>query len=586
MNTDPFVIFLLLTNFGSGMVRADFGSADRRLAMGFKAVRRWGLRRRDGRKETTYRHDIGPATARPTTSPSGRTESPVNAGRNAIMNAGISFYRAAELYRDRPYLYFRDVAVSYEDFSALIRKAVAVLQNEGVGRQDHVAILAINKPEWLACYYAILSVGAVVIPINPALKSEEIAHIVDDSRPKVVFTDLNLVSSVASAGAQPNRIFTLADHSVETSDWAEFRGDVPSVVTPVHVDDEDPSIIYYTSGTTGRPKGAIMPHRSTLSTMESTAEWLGLGTSDTVIITGSFAFIMHSTVAACSHTNAGGTLVIHERFRPQDALAAIEKYRATVLCWVPTMYLMACEFAEKDRVDLTSLRVCISGGAPLPWSLAERFYALSGCHILSGWGMSEGTPITGFSPKEAGRPESIGRPLVHCQVKIIDEKGAEVGPREVGELIYFSPKNMTAYLNRPEATVETLRDGWIYSGDLGWKDEDGYFYISGRKKEMIIRGGSKVYPAEVEEVVLRYDGVAEAAVLGLPDSRFGERVVAIVTPRDGATLEIDSLRQHCEQLLAPYKVPQEFVVRTELPKGPTGKILKRLLRDWLADALT
>jgi long-chain acyl-CoA synthetase len=240
---------------------------------------------------------------------------------------------------------------------------------------------------------------------------------------------------------------------------------------------------------------------------------------------------------------------------------------------------MACEYAEKQKADLSSLRVCISGGAPLPWSLAERFFALSGCRILSGWGMSEGTPITGFDPTETGRPESIGRPLTHCQVKILDDQKQEVGDREVGELVYLSPKNMTAYLNKPEATAETLRDGWIYSGDLGWKDEDGYFYISGRKKEMIIRGGSKVYPAEVEEAVLKDATVAETAVLGLPDHRFGERIVAVVTPRHGGIVNIDSLRSHCEKLLATYKIPQEFIIRNDLPRGPTGKILKRVLRD-------
>jgi long-chain acyl-CoA synthetase len=245
------------------------------------------------------------------------------------------------------------------------------------------------------------------------------------------------------------------------------------------------------------------------------------------------------------------------------------------------MYVMTCEYGETEKIDLSSLRICISGGAPLPWALAERFYNLCGRRILSGWGMSEGTPITGFDPDETGRPESIGRPLLYCTVKILDDQQREVSPREVGELIYLSPKNMTAYLNRPVETAATLRDGWIYSGDLGWRDEEGYFYISGRKKEMIIRGGAKIYPAEVEDAVLKNEEVAEAAVLGMSDQRFGERIVAVVTARAGKKPSAESLRSRCENFLAAYKIPQEFIVLADLPRGSTGKILKRVLREEL-----
>jgi long-chain acyl-CoA synthetase len=497
------------------------------------------------------------------------------------MNAANTFFRSAALYGDRAYMNFRDRPVSFPEFEALVRKAATILSDQRVKPRDHIAILASNKPEWLACYYAILARGAVVVPINPALKPYEIAHIVNDSTPKVVFVDAQLAERLAAVD-RPPRILTLPADEGPPSDWERFDGFIEEMITPLDVDDEHPSIIYYTSGTMGRPKGAIMPHRSTLATIESTAEWLRLRPIDTTVITGSFAFILHSTFAAASHTNAGGTLVVQERFRPQDALAAIEKYKATVITWVPTMYVMTCEYGETEKIDLSSLRVCISGGAPLPWALAERFYNLCGRRILSGWGMSEGTPITGFDPDETGRPESIGRPLLYCTVKIVDEQQQrEVSPREVGELVYLSPKNMTAYLNRPIETAATLRDGWIYSGDLGWRDEEGYLYISGRKKEMIIRGGAKIYPAEVEDAVLKSEEVAEAAVLGVPDQRFGERIVAVVTARAGKKPSAESLRSHCETFLAAYKIPQQFIVVADLPRGPTGKILKRVLREEL-----
>ncbi|GGC77802.1 class I adenylate-forming enzyme family protein [Chelatococcus reniformis] len=496
------------------------------------------------------------------------------------MNAADILRRSARLYDDRPVLYFRDRPMGRVAFDLLARKGVAILADAGVAPGDRVAILAGNKPEWLACYFAILAVGAVIVPINPALTPNEIAYIVDDSAPAVIFVDDALRQNLAAASHHP-KVVSLPSDSRAASDWDRYAGPPAQDFAPVAVAPEDPSIIYYTSGTTGRPKGAVMPHRSTLSTYESTARWLGLSPADTVVITGSFAFILHSTLAAGSHLGAGGTLVIQERFHPQNALTAILRYRGTVIFWVPTMYVMACEFAEKNLIDLSSLRICISAGAPLPWAVAERFHALFGKHVLSGWGMSEGTPVTGFDPSGSGRPESIGKPLEGCVVRVLDNAGNEVGLHEVGELVYLSPKNMTGYLKRPAETAETLRDGWIHSGDLGWRDQDGYLYISGRKKDMIIRGGAKIYPAEVEEIVMRSEDILESAIVGGPDIRFGERIVAFVTAREGKKLDLSVLRAYCEKNLASYKVPQEFIVVDDLPRGPTGKILKRVLRDRL-----
>jgi long-chain acyl-CoA synthetase len=500
------------------------------------------------------------------------------------MNVAKALEHAARHYGNKPLLYFRDQPLSFAEFEFQVRKARAILAEAGAAAGDRVVILAANKPEWLACYFAILSAGAVIVPINPALTPNEVDYIINDSAPIVVFADMDLVCNAFSP-SRKSTLVTLSSYDGRRSDWDNFEGAVSDALACLDLDPEAPSIIYYTSGTTGRPKGAIIPHRSTLSTITGTAEWLRLSADDIVVITGSFAFILHSTFAAISHMSVGATLVIRERFHPKDALDSIVRYRATVLMWVPTMYIIASEYAEANGIDLTSLRVCISGGAPLPWAVAERFHKISGAHILSGWGMSEGTPVTGFDPSGPGRPESIGKELAGCAVKVLDDSGREVASREVGELVYLSPRNMTGYLNRPVETAETLKDGWIHSGDLGWRDEDGYFYIVGRKKDMIIRGGAKIYPAEVEEVVTASEDVSEAAVVGAPDDRYGERVVAFVIPREGRTPTPDTLRLHCEHSLAGYKIPQEFVVVGELPRGPTGKVLKRILRDNFASAV-
>jgi long-chain acyl-CoA synthetase len=494
------------------------------------------------------------------------------------MNVANVLEKSAAYYSSKPVFYFRDEPVSFVEFDTMVRKARAILDRKSVAPKDRVAIFAGNKPEWLACYFAILSVGAVIVPINPALTVSEVTYIADDSKPVLVFADIDLAPSLPSSTRGPS-VVTLPGRDGRPSDWDAFREPLPEMLDCLDVEAEDPSIIYYTSGTTGRPKGAIMPHRSTLSTITGTSTWLRLTGADVVVITGSFAFILHSTFAASSHMLVGATVVIRERFHPKDALEAIERYRATVVMWVPTMYVIASEYAEANGNDLSSLRVCISGGAPLPWAVAERFNKISGAHVLSGWGMSEGTPVTGFDPSGPGRPESIGKELPGCSVRVLDDTGQAVAPREVGEFVYLSPRNMTGYLNRPAETAETLRDGWIYSGDLGWRDEEGFFYISGRKKDMIIRGGAKIYPAEVEEVVTSNADVAESAVIGMPDERYGERIVAFVIPREGRLPTPDTLRAHCEASLAAYKIPQEFIVTPELPRGPTGKILKRVLRD-------
>lgn len=494
------------------------------------------------------------------------------------MNVAQVFERSARFYRLKPVIFFRDQPVRYDELDELVRKARAILERNTVRSGDRVAVFATNKPEWLACYFAILAAGAVIVPINPALTGGEVAYIIDDSAPKLAFVDMDLSHLIASSTQRPV-IVTIPAHDGRVSDWDSFDGPLAAILECLEVDPEHPSIIYYTSGTTGRPKGAIIPHRSTLSTMTGTAAWLRLTDADVVVITGSFAFILHSTFAASSHMLVGATVVIRERFHPRDALEAIERYRATVVMWVPTMYVIAAEYAEANRTDLSTLRVCISGGAPLPWAVAERFYRISGAHVLSGWGMSEGTPVTGFDPTGPGKPESIGKALPECTVRVLDDVGREVARGEVGEFIYLSPRNMTGYLNRPADTAETLKDGWIYSGDLGWRDEDGFYYIVGRKKDMIIRGGAKIYPAEVEEVVTSSDDVAESAVIGAPDDRYGERIIAFVTAREGRYPTPATLRQHCERKLADYKIPQEFIVLSEFPRGPTGKILKRILRD-------
>ncbi|WGY00457.1 AMP-binding protein [Nocardioides sp. QY071] len=476
----------------------------------------------------------------------------------------------------RPIIHFRDREVTVGAFRTLVAEAAAQLDAAGVGMRDRVALLSYNRPEWLAIYCACLARGATLVPLNPALSASEVAFILEDCTPALVVVDDRNQSRVPQEMTCPIEVLddpgNQSWHGVDTSQWP----------TVVDLDPTHPALIHYTSGTTGHPKGAVLPHRGVAATLSRTTTWVGSTSDDSILINGSLAFIMHSTIAAMGHIAIGATVVLQERFHPAEAARAIDRYGATVIMWVPTMYVMLCEFIESHPQEevgsLDSLRVCVSSAASLPWSLVERMRAATGKTLHNAWGMTEGTPLTGFPPGSTPVPDSVGPPIGDSEIRILDASGSDVEVGDVGEIVFRSPSNMTEYYNRPEATKDTIIDGWVHSGDLGHRDAAGNIYISGRIKDMIIRGGANIYPAEIESVLAEHDTVAEAAVIGIPDERFGEIPVAYVVARGGEEPDNDVLRDFCATRLASYKVPAWIAVVDDLPRGPTGKTLKRVLR--------
>jgi len=491
------------------------------------------------------------------------------------MNVSEIIERVRPLYRERTFMHFRDQAIGFDQFAAIVQESIDRLGQVGVKAGDRVVILATNKPEWLAGYFAILSLGAILVPVNPALTKAEISFIVTDCEPVAAFVDANLCDRL---DAKPDiALLTMPDARSSANPGVPSRADS---VNCVDVDPRHPAIIFYTSGTTGSPKGAVLSHQAVSSTIERTSHWIGASPQSCTLIAGSFAFIMHSTMASVASLVGGATLVLQERFHPGEALEAAKRFGVTTLMWVPTMYLMAVEWAEKHDVVLPALKVCNSGGAHLPWALCQRFKDRFGVAILNGWGMTEGTPITGYDFRiEEGRAESIGKVLPECELIVVDDQMNEVGPDVVGQLVFRSPSNMNGYYKRPDATAETIKDGWIYSGDLGRKDADGYFYLVGRSKDMIIRGGANIYPAEIEECLAGLDAISQCAVIGVPDPRFGEQVVAFVVVKARTQATASDLSEYLTDRLASYKIPQHFEIVDSLPLGPTGKVLKRVLRD-------
>jgi long-chain acyl-CoA synthetase len=489
------------------------------------------------------------------------------------MNLAKTLAEAAPHYRTKPLFRYNGADHAFDAVLDQAHRLAHGLRTRGVQRGDRVLLLAKNKPEWIATLLAGLQIGAIVVPVNPALTASEVGYIVEHSAPTVIVADADLA---AVAGAQANVIAFGGDGA---DAWLDVVAASQPLADFADCQPNDPAVIFYTSGTTGRPKGVLLAHAALLATADITAQNFQLGPQDSSLIPNSLSFIYPLMINCFGCLRSGATIVLQDRFHPELALRAIEQQRITIFMGVPTMYTMMLNWAQDKQVEIGSLRFCVSAGASLSWKVVQRFKERFGVTIYDLWGQTEGTPITSYDPaREAqGRPESCGRALAGCRVRIVDDHGNDLPPEGVGEVLLTGPNVMLEYYKNPEATADTLRDGWIHTGDLGKLDADGYLYIVGRKRDMIIRGGANIYPVEIEEALYTHAAVDECAVVGVPDELYGEQVKAYVVVKSGQSVSVDALRQHCIGRLADYKVPKEVEFIAELPKGPTGKILKRVL---------
>jgi long-chain acyl-CoA synthetase len=339
---------------------------------------------------------------------------------------------------------------------------------------------------------------------------------------------------------------------------------------------DDTAVILYTSGTTGRPKGAELTHDNLRSNVSAAVGLFDLGVGD--VIFGGLP-LFHSFGQTCTMNAAiccGATVTLLPRFDPGKALEILQRDRCTIFEGVPTMYGALLNHPDRASYDVSSLRCCASGGASLPVEVLRGFEECFGCKVLEGYGLSETSPVASFNhPDRERKAGSIGTPIAGVEMKLVDDDGNEVEQGEIGEILIKGHNVMKGYFRQPEATAEAIKDGWFASGDMAKVDEDGYFFIVDRKKDMIIRGGYNVYPREVEEVLYEHPAVREAAVVGVPHAELGEEVGAAVTLKDGADVDVDELRAFVKEQVAAYKYPRMIWLVDELPKGPTGKILKR-----------
>lgn len=437
---------------------------------------------------------------------------------------------------------------------------------------DRVGLLLKNSPRFIYALYAALKSGATVVPINTFLKAPEIQHIADDCRLTCLITEDDFLETTEKLTGVPILSIRQLTHANSSSPtWA--------TVKPA-----DLAVIIYTSGTTGKSKGAMLTHRNIASNVNSCIEALEETASDrlTLLLPMFHSFML--TVCIFTPLSMGAGIVLIKSVQPfKLAIKEMIRNRATILCGIPQLFQAMAQAKVPFWLHwVLNLRMAISGAAPLPRETLDAFGRKFRFPLLEGYGLSEASPVVSFNPLHGVRKAgSVGLPLPDVQVKIFDDAGQELPVETVGEIAVRGPNVMTGYYNQPAETAASLRDGWLFTGDMGKKDADGYIYIVDRRKEMFLVRGMNVYPREIEEVLYTYPNVLEAAVVARADAKRGEAAVAFVSPTEGAALEEAAILRHCRERLADYKMPKEVRVMAKLPRNATGKIAKLELKKML-----
>lgn len=481
-----------------------------------------------------------------------------------------SFEAIAQQHADKVAVYWGDESITYsvlrEQSQSLARHLIG---DHGVQPGDRVGLWIQNSPQFITSLFGILSAGAVAIPINTFLKPAEAAYILSDAGAKVLITN---------ADRQP----VLGEISVVTTGLkvihVESLPTVPGQTVLVARDTNDLAVLIYTSGTTGHPKGAMLSHKNLLSNVHSTVQVLDVTADDRmVVVLPMFHSFMLCVGVVLPTLLAMPMVIIRSLHPPKNMLMELIGHKGTILPAVPQFFRMLSAAASSIPLPL---RLCVSGGAPLPREIQREFNQRMTVPLIEGYGLSEASPVVSLNPIKGLQKEgSIGRPIPDVEICTVNDAGEMIAPGQTGEICVRGANVMLGYWNRPEETATTLREGWLHTGDVGHVDADGYWYITDRKKDMLIVNGINVYPREIEEILYQFPNVKEAAVVGVPDAKRGEVPLAFISMIDGAILDEQLLQQHLRGKLADYKVPRQVRVLPVLPKNATGKILKTHLRQ-------
>jgi len=503
------------------------------------------------------------------------------------MNLARYLEDTARNHPDKQAVRYEGKSITFHELNTGCNQLANGLRDLGLAAGDHCMVMLPNSIQVITIYYALARMGAVIVPVNFLFKKHELEHILSDAKPKAFIGAEPYLAQIQSAmqsgfeptiklaiGVEGNRNFLELNSVSSNNDNFE----------PYPAQEEDTLTILYTSGTTGVPKGVMLSHNNHASEARILAEMRGK-LDPAVVVIGVLPLYHIYGITSVINVSIylGLTIELFSMFDPEKVIKVAQAESETILFAVPTMYNRLIQVASKNPPGRCSLKFCISGGSSLPVEFLNRFESLLNTKIYEGYGLTE-APVCVENPyKGLTKPGSIGLPITEFSAKIVDIDGNEVAPGESGELLIKGPGVMKGYLNLPEDTGETIRKGWLYTGDIARKDEDGYIYIVDRKKDLVIRGGYNVYPREIEEVIYQVPQVLEVAVIGVPHADLGEELVAVVVLKEGAELDPDVIRDYVKERVAPYKYPRIIqIVQDSLPKSGTGKILKKDIRKKFA----
>lgn len=510
-------------------------------------------------------------------------------------------HQTAEKYPQHTSMVYQNASWSYTQLNDLVSQMANFLINRGVQPGDRVGIQLPNSPQFIIAYYGTLRAGAIAVPINPQFKGDDLTFLVDDSALKAVVTCVEILPVYKDIASKAQVIVT--DIKTPFSPSQEYTPSLPEAIRlEQHLfscstsDPQAPitsrsiATLQYTGGTTGRSKGAVLTHFNLLANVIQFREWFknvfqdGDGRFVAVI---PLFHIYGLTTSMNVPVYTGSSMLLMPKFDLNELMALIDKHRPNLFMGVPAMY-GAIAARENHNYDLSSIEACVSGSAPLPPAIQDKFQKLTGGKLVEGYGLSEASPIVAVNPIYGTvKTGSIGLPFPDTEVRIVDPQTGEIitAPERIGELVVKGPQVMQGYWQKPDETALVLKDGWLHTGDLVKRDADGYLYIADRLKDMIIMGGEKIYPREIEDLLYTHPAVKEVAVIGVPHELRGEVPQAFVVLKEGAVVTEKELKQFCSQHLSKFKVPHKVSIVDALPRSSVGKVLRRLLKEQFEKAI-
>ncbi|MFP3872241.1 MAG: long-chain-fatty-acid--CoA ligase [Candidatus Aenigmatarchaeota archaeon] len=511
----------------------------------------------------------------------------------------------AEEYPDKEAVIFEDRRITYEELNEKAERLAHFLMKRGIGRDDKVAIWLPNVSEWIIAWFAVPKIGAVVVPTDPWYKGGEIEYMFNDSDTRAVITTeeygkYDFLDILEDKRPSLDRLETLVMVDGESDKYESFSFDEAYEMgkgwqeneeyleRKEETEPDDVTFILYTSGTTGRPKGVMLSHHQIVKNAHDQGEILQAGEEDKLVIPVPFSHCFGNVMSITLMVVFGGTMIPLVDFEPHKALDLVEREEATMVHGVPTMFIRELEVLKEEDYDTSSLRTGIMAGSSCPVETMKSVINDMGCNVSITYGLTEASPgvtMTRFDDSVEDRVQTVGRVMPDQEIKVVDDEGNEVPPGETGELLVKGYNVMKGYYNKPEATEETIEDGWLHTGDLAEMDERGYVRIVGRKKDMVIVGGLNVYPREIEEYLIEHPEIQEVAVVGVPDEDLGEVIAAAVVPTQDADLKPQEVVDFLYGEVASAKVPRYVSVTDSLPVSGRGKVQKFRLRDQLEDML-